>query len=660
MHLGPFQSHALPAVELGTMPPLVVYDERNALPDRRKVSLRWLTGTVLTGVTSIVLMGGALIAALDGQYRVAAATAHTPNPEVLSTAGASTKGDRVSKAAAQFTSKRVIPLNVVTRSGDQEHIKAKPYTFVNTTLTTRRLTDVEGRIPAFNPLQMFADQKPLDERTVSDAVYSAKSEGEFTLAQSDFPVNSPLIDTALTPSETEVERQVRASAQFLSESGVQIASRTIVDPDRFDFDLARQPDFARLSVRITQENVSFVSKQAGTAPVAGFDERIIPVEQDMAFKDILLDNQASDPEAEAILAAFRFGAGILDVAPGDRLRIALGADPADPTIPRVERVSIYTETQHKATVARSDNGIYVTANEPAGDLLDAFAEADRDTFGSSAGGPSVSLYESVYQTALEQQIPEDLIKELIGAFSYDVDFNGRVQPGDSLEVFYGGGEDENGGDGEILYASLHTGSAERRLYRFRAPDDGSVDYYDEEGRSAKKFLMRKPLSGGTFRSGFGVRQHPIYGFGKMHTGVDWSAPRGTPIMASGNGTIIKAGWESGYGKRVELRHANGYVTTYNHMNDFGPGIKEGGRVTQGQIIGYVGSTGLSTGPHLHYEVLVNNNFVDPMRIRLPRGRVLDGGMLANFEQERTRIDALLERGQKPSRFAAASASETVR
>ncbi|MEH0070497.1 hypothetical protein V6L77_09450 [Pannonibacter sp. Pt2-lr] len=154
----------------------------------------------------------------------------------------------------------------MTRSGDQEHIKAKPYTFVNTTLTTRRIADVEGRIPAFNPLQMFADQKPLDERTVSDAVYSGKSEGEFTLAQSDFPVNSPLIDTALTPSETEVEEQVRASAQFLSESGVQIASRTIVNPDRFDFDLARQPDFARLSVRITQENVSFVSKQAGTTP----------------------------------------------------------------------------------------------------------------------------------------------------------------------------------------------------------------------------------------------------------------------------------------------------------------------------------------------------------------------------------------------------------
>lgn len=657
MHLGPFQSHAHPAVELGNMPPLVVYDERDALPDRRKVSLRWLTGTILTGVTSIVLMGGALVAALDGQYRVAAASAHAPDAGIVSQTGVSTKGDRVNKAAAQFTSKRIIPLNVVTRSGDQEHIKAKPYTLVNTTLTMRRLADVEGKIPAFNPLQMFADQKPQDERTVSDAVYSAKAEGEFTQAQSDFPVNSPLIDTSLTPSETLVEEQVRASAQFLGESGIRIASRTIVDPDRFDFDLARQPDFARLSVRITQENVSFVSKQAGETPVSGFDERIIPVEPDMAFKDILLDNQASDPEAEAILAAFRFGAGILDVAPGDRLRIALGSDPADPTIPRVERVSIYTGNGHKATVARSDNGIYVTASEPAGELLDAFAEADRNSFSS---GPAVSLYESVYQTALEQQIPEPLIKELISAFSYDVDFNGRVQPGDSMEVFYGGGDDETGGNGEILYASLHTGSAERRLYRFRAPDDGSVDYYDEEGRSAKKFLMRKPLSGGTFRSGFGVRQHPVYGFGKMHTGVDWSAPRGTPIMASGNGTIIKAGWESGYGKRVELRHANGYVTTYNHMNDFGPGIKEGGRVTQGQIIGYVGSTGLSTGPHLHYEVLVNNNFVDPMRIRLPRGRVLDGGMLANFEQERTRIDALLERGQKPSRFASATGSETVR
>ncbi|MDN3720905.1 M23 family metallopeptidase [Roseibium salinum] len=179
-----------------------------------------------------------------------------------------------------------------------------------------------------------------------------------------------------------------------------------------------------------------------------------------------------------------------------------------------------------------------------------------------------------------------------------------------------------------------------------------TDFYDESGQSAKKFLIRKPLNGGKFRSGFGMRRHPIHGYTKMHRGVDWAAPRGTPIMAAGSATVEKAGWSSGYGRRVELRHTNGYTTTYNHMTGFANGIHEGARVSQGQVIGYVGSTGLSTGPHLHYEVLVNGRYMDPMRIKLPKGRTLDGEMRATFEAERYRIDTLLDRARKPSRIAA--------
>src|SRR5438093_2390979 len=145
------------------------------------------------------------------------------------------------------------------------------------------------------------------------------------------------------------------------------------------------------------------------------------------------------------------------------------------------------------------------------------------------------------------------------------------------------------------------------------------------------------------RSGFGARNHPLLGVFKMHTGVDWAAPLGTPIYASGNGLVDKVGWESGYGKYVRLRHANGYETAYGHMTAFARGIAPGTRVRQGQAIGFVGSTGLSTGPHLHYEILVNGRFVDPMRIRLPRGRVLDGPMFGTFEQERDRLDGMITR-----------------
>ena len=148
------------------------------------------------------------------------------------------------------------------------------------------------------------------------------------------------------------------------------------------------------------------------------------------------------------------------------------------------------------------------------------------------------------------------------------------------------------------------------------------------------------------RSGFGSRSHPLLDYTKMHTGVDWAAPLGTPIYASGNGIIEKVGWESGYGKYVRIRHSNGYETAYGHMTAFARSTQPGARVRQGQVIGYVGSTGLSTGPHLHYEILVNGRFVDPLRVKLPRGRVLDGPMLANFEQERDRLDGMIARNSR--------------
>ena len=173
-------------------------------------------------------------------------------------------------------------------------------------------------------------------------------------------------------------------------------------------------------------------------------------------------------------------------------------------------------------------------------------------------------------------------------------------------------------------------------------EDGTFDYFDEDGRSAKQFLLRNPLPNGKFRSGFGGRRHPILGYSKMHTGVDWAAPTGSPIIAAGNGVVEKSGWAGGYGKQTIIKHANGYETSYNHQSRIGEGIKPGVRVRQGQVIGYVGTTGLSTGAHLHYELIVNNRKVDPMRVRLPVGKVLKGNELEAFAREKTRIDELLK------------------
>jgi len=262
----------------------------------------------------------------------------------------------------------------------------------------------------------------------------------------------------------------------------------------------------------------------------------------------------------------------------------------------------------------------------------------------------VRLYQSIYETALRNHVPRPVIDDLIRMYAYDIDFQRKVQPGDSFEILYAGEEENASEKPEVLFALLTTGGETRKFYRYQTTDDNTVDYYDETGKSAKKFLVRKPVSDGNITSSFGARNHPLLGFTKMHTGVDWGSSMGTPIFASGNGVIEKADWEGGYGKYIRIRHANGYETAYGHMSAFARGMEPGKKVRQGQVIGYVGSTGLSTGAHLHYEILINGRFVDPMKIKLPRGRVLEGQLLAGFDQERARLDNMMTKGT-PSRYA---------
>ncbi len=241
---------------------------------------------------------------------------------------------------------------------------------------------------------------------------------------------------------------------------------------------------------------------------------------------------------------------------------------------------------------------------------------------------------------------------LLRVHSYDVDFKQKVKAGDSFEMFFDGGNNE-AEVGELLYTAMTIDGQSRKFFRFRTPDD-VVDYYDEQGNSAKKFLMRNPVKGGRYTSGFGDRRHPLLRYMRKHTGVDWAAPTGTPILAAGDGTVEQVGGRGGYGNYVRIRHANGFATAYGHMSRYGAGVAPGVAVKQGQIIGYVGSTGLSTGPHCHFEVLVNNGFVNPMTIQVPRGLQLTGRQLAEFNRERKRIETLMQMDPVTSRVAQAS------
>ena len=320
---------------------------------------------------------------------------------------------------------------------------------------------------------------------------------------------------------------------------------------------------------------------------------------------------------------------------GQRVRVLL----APPGLGRVlpERVIVEGDSAIQAAAALSDMNTYVPVDlrNVDNDSVDQNDSADVET---ADGG--VTLYQSLYETALRNNVPQPVIDEMVRIYAYDVDFQRKVRPGDSFDVLYA--EDTNGdGTHEVRYAALTVGGETKDYYHFRTPDDGQYDYYDDSGKSAKKFLVRKPVAAGIETSPFGWRIHPLLHIKEFHTGVDWAAPVGTPIFAAGNGTIEEIGPKGGYGKYIRIRHADGYETAYGHMTAFARGLEVGSHVRQGQVIGFVGSTGISTGAHVHFEIHINGRFVDPMTIKLPRGRVLDSSTLADFEHDRRELDTLM-------------------
>ena len=252
-----------------------------------------------------------------------------------------------------------------------------------------------------------------------------------------------------------------------------------------------------------------------------------------------------------------------------------------------------------------------------------------------------TIMQSLYKAATDKKIPANTIIELARIYGFQVDFQRDIRKKDRFQIMYEVFTDENGKTietGNILFANLILSGEDNSLYYF--DQEGSIGHYDKNGKSIQKALMKTPINGARLSSSFGMRKHPIDGFNKMHRGTDFAAPMGTPIMASGSGTIKKAGWCGGGGNCVVIRHNSTYETIYAHMSKFAKGIKKGIRVAQGQTIGYVGSTGKSTGPHLHYEVVVNGKKVNSQTLKLPSGKILKGEERKIFETKKIRLDVL--------------------
>ncbi|MCF6116077.1 M23 family metallopeptidase [Mesorhizobium muleiense] len=634
--------------ELGNEPPLIA-DGRSGPPDRREVSARWLSGTFLTGVTSSVLMGVALFAALDGRQQLA-----TPPEiaELISLARGDDSGEIAKttrlvapRQIARAKDRRRMEVPMVTKVGDRDVIHTMPFVQIKMALAAGHTTS--RAYPPFNPMQVFGDDRDgnAGQPTTAAAgqIYGAKVESELSLKTVDFPIETAAFDEKSDLSADEVEKVVREAGTGLSDGAVQVASLHYVDPQRFG-DAFAESMAGSYDVRIVPENVSVSPRAAPDDQAPAFAEEIIPFTRDRNIVEAFADSGYTGEDATGMAEAIAKLLNATALKAGTVLRVGLEihGDAA-----KVVRTGIYDRAQHIVTIALDDHGQYVPAQEPEPnpELLTAFDDSPPVV----VRGNLPNVYDGIYRAAYSYGMSKAMTKRLIKLLASGVDFRSRLNPSDRIEVLFSqpDGDDRASDESELLYVSASFGGTTRNFYRFQM-QDGSTDYFDEDGRSAQQFLLRNPLPAGKFRSGFGARRHPILGYVRLHTGVDWSAAIGTPIIAAGNGVVEKAGWAGGYGKQIILRHANGYETSYNHQSAFAKGIAPGVRVRQGQTIGFLGQTGLATGPHLHYELIVNGTKVDPMRVRLPVGKVLKGDDLVAFKRERGRIDDLLKQEDNDS------------
>ncbi len=658
--------------DLGMAAPIEADGEEHSALERRRVSLRWLLGTVLTGLAGTSLIGAAIYAAFDRESNFAEAPVaassrrDTPTGDFVNPG----KGDRLVKPVDIAAGKQTFKTPTTISIGDREVVRLRGFTRVATNLLVTS-AGYGDEVPTFNPLRLLSDARNAVDATAAPEPGALRDDAEIGFTTRDIsglamPDAGPGLN--LEEIQAQIAEHVRNAAAAAGQRPLALppqlllmrTSRASLDPaGGLGYASANSPmlaPFSSIEVRMVPENVTDIPRSPPSTQGQN-DERLVLVRKGEALEETLRTAGVLRDQIPRIAAAL--GSSGRGLTEGQKIKILFDDLDGTGRMGQVARLSVYIDETPDTTIAANDANAYVTvarldeAGKPA--KQKTATEDDDEEEDDNAGG--MRLYDSLYETALKQDMPKPVIGDLVRVFANDVDFQRPVSAGDSFEAFY---EDNDEADArnELLYATITTRNETFRYYRFQAPDDGSLDYYDENGRSTRKFLIRKPIASGEQRSAFGMRRHPILRYTRMHTGVDWAAPMGTPIFAAGNGTVIKAARESGYGNRVEVQHPNGYVTTYNHLSGFARGMSEGVRVRQGQVVGFLGMTGLATGPHLHYEVIVNGHFVDPLRVKLARTRELDTRMLAIFKRERDRIEQLIAKAPNATRVAARQDTRT--
>lgn len=633
-------------------PALTVQSTDGEIPHGRELSFAWLTGTVMTGLTSVLLMGAALYVSFDGQdtFSTAYEALQLITRPADEAAGSEVKGDRIRPVTQTKSELEVVEASIREVVDGRAMIKKQPFVRVKATLATAA-TALSEDIPNYDPVALIDAGQPIAASADQEAnpeIYGTDVEGEVQIRTSALPVS---FVPAAAISDKLAASYVRQSVESVFGDGGPGESTgfalAYADPGTGIRDLGVVTDGGLSGVA---ENVSIVPKTKSAEEAGlGRSERVVTVRDDGPLKDTLLKNGFDDQTYDMVSATLKNVLNSANMPKGARLRILMGPSRTSETlIPH--RLSIYFpnsagEIRHAATAALTDRGNYVLGLAPP-DI--AFANEDTEEINVN-NLPSV--YRSIWETARKHDIDDSVTSRIVAMFAYDVDLTKKISAGDSIEIL----ETEKDADGhqDLLYVALHLGSTKRELFRFRT-SDGVVDYFDPDGETGKRFLTRRPVQGGgRLASRFGYRVHPIFKSRRLHTGVDLAAKTGTPIYAAGDGVIAKAQWVSGYGRYISIKHVNGFETAYAHQTRFAEGMKPGVRVKQGQLIGYVGSTGNSTGPHLHFEIKVNGRFVDPLSVKLPRDKSLSAQYDGAFQQTISQIRDLMTRDAKPITVASA-------
>lgn len=614
---------------------------------------RWLISTCIAATVGALVIAVVIAGSLDREPsfdnvmdRLSDAQRPAPQPtrqrDVANGLNwAMPKSDRLQVASGALSARYTIHEQANVRRNNRPFIEIRPYLRLVARLAPASQANADV-IPPLNPFHLYATKAndPATSNSSGDEIGKGRVAVRVVeLVGGILPGDGgPELDTQ---EITEIVQQAHSPAPAASEDPL---GQTGNLPAGLTPAYLTNGSFSGSSLDRIDANVAVLTKTVLEDDEGGEqigEVRVVRIGNGDNITRILQKMGAPNWLAGAMIEAANTAVSLDNVVPGQEVHVRMVPSLTKPGTMEPSGFTIFgAGHSHLVTVERDGAGEFRASTE-----LDR-ATLMRTLMGSKKSTAARSVYAGLYDAGLTQNLDPETIMKILRVHAYQTDYRRRIISGDRVEWFFELRPQTSGQPklGELLYTSVTVGGEKNRFWRFRSRD-GDVDYYDERGHNSKKFLMRKPVRGQNIRltSGFGLRVHPILRQRKMHTGVDWAGPTGTPILAAGKGIVEEARRRGTNGNYVRIKHANGYHTTYSHMHRFGSGVRKGVKVKQGQVIGYIGSTGLSSGPHLHYEVLVNQRFVNPLKIKVPRERRLDGTELAAYQRERRRIDELIQR-----------------